>query len=136
MEPWFSHATIDPLEPCSGNTTKAKFHRGFLEHLSKNKPVDFFNLRTAIGVLDAPNRIFYGLRDLNDGGWCYVGKPKEWWIRETVIVPFPANMVFAIYLRDDIVVYNIRAEYADPIDTLSPLNWGERYEKVIWKKEP
>ena len=136
MEPWYSHPTIDPLDPCSGNTTKVKFHRGFLDHLSKDKPVDFFNLKTATRVLDAPNRISYGLRQLNEGGWCYVGKPNEWWLREAVIVPFPPNMVFAIYLSDDLIVYNFRAEYTDPIDELSPLNWAERYERLIWKKEP
>lgn len=135
-KPWFAHPTIDPLDPYSGNKAKVKFHREFLEHLSKYKPIDFYNLKTAINVLDAPNRIFYGLRKLNEGGWCYVGRPEQWWIRENVITPFPPNMVFAIYLADDLTVYSLRAEYIDPIDVLSPLNWDERYERLVWKREP
>lgn len=136
MVPWFTYPAIDPLDPYSGNTTKVRFHRDFLEHLSKYKPVDFFNLKTAIKVLDSPTRIFYGLRPLNEGGWCYAGKPDQWWIRENVIVPFPPNMVFAIYCQNDLIVYNFRAEYSDPIDPLSPINWDERYQRLIWKNNP
>jgi hypothetical protein len=136
VNPWFSHETIDPLDPYSGNKTKVKFHRGFLECLGKNNAAGHKNLITAIKVLDAPNRIFYGTRELNDGGWCYIGKPDDWYLRVEVITPFPPNMVFAIYMTDDLSVYNLRAEFIDPIDVLSPLNWGERYERLIWKKEP
>lgn len=133
---WLTYRTLDPLDPGSGNTTEVRFPSDFVERLNKYRPVDFQNLRTVAKVFDAPNRIFYGLRELHEGGWCYVGKPNEWWIREDVIVPFPPNMVFAIYLQQDLWVYTFRAEYADTNDPLSPQGWDQRYQKLVWKRNP
>ena len=136
MPRWLTYKTLDPLDPHSGSKTEVKFPVDLVEHLNRNKPVDYYNLRTAAKVLDEPNRIFYGLRPLYEGGWCYVGKPSEWWIREGVVVPFPPKMVFAIYLENNLVVYTFRAEYADANDDLSPRHWDERYQKLVWKKHP
>lgn len=96
--------------------------------------MDHCNLITVTIVFDNPNRIFYGLREERDGGWCYIGKPQEWWIKEGVVVPFPDNLVFAVNLDDNLFVYGFRAEYAAADDPLSPKNWDERYTRLAWKK--
>lgn len=132
----YTYETLDPLDPYAGNKTKIKIPDYYVDRLNKYRPVDWYNLRVAAKVLADPKRIFYGLRQLADGGWCYVGKPIQWWVREDRIVPFPKDLVFVVYLTDDLLLYSHRAEPADPEDTLNPKNWEERYQKVIWKSNP
>ena len=136
MARWLTYSTLDPLDPLSGNKTEVRLPIDLIERLNKYRPVDFQNLWTVAKVFDAPKRIFYGLRELHEGGWCYVGKPDEWWIREKVKVPFPANLVFAVYLQQDLWVYAFRAEYADTDDPLSPQGWDQRYQRLVWKSNP
>ncbi len=133
MPRWYTYTTIDPLDPYSGSKAEVRFPGDLLDFYSKMRPVDFANILTAKKVLDDPKRIFYGTRVLSEGGWCYIGKPDEWYIREGVVVPFSSDKVFAVYCRDDLIVYTFKAEYADTKDPLSPKNWEERYGKVIWK---
>jgi hypothetical protein len=130
---WLTYHTLDPLDPCSGTKTEVMIPMDYVDRLNKYRPIDWYNLRTAVKVFDAPTRIFYGLRQLTEGGWCYVGKPDQWWVREEVIAPFPKTLVFAVYLKDDLTVYNHRAERADADDPLSPKGWAERYQKLVWK---
>lgn len=134
MARWFTYKTLDPLDPSSGNTTEVRIADDYVERLNKYRPVDWYNLKALAEVLDAPNRIYYGIRELTDGGWCYVGRPKEWTVRDKVTATFPDFLVFVVYLTDDFRVYSHRAEPADPGDILSPKNWEERYRKLIWKK--
>lgn len=136
MSRWITYPTLDPLDPCSGNKTEVRFPEDFLQRLNKYRPVDYYNLRTAAKVLDEPTRIFYGTREFREGGWCYVGKPEQWWVRERTNCPFPKHLVFAVYLDDSLFVYAFRAEKADPNDELNPEKWEERYQTLIWKKSP
>ena len=134
MARWLTYQTLDPLDPNSGHKTEIKIPDDYVSYLNKYRPVDFLNLHTVAKVLDAPLRIFYGLRQLNEGGWCYVGKPDKWWVRERVDATFPSDKVFAIYLRNDLILYGFKAEYADERDALSPRGWDERYQKLVWKR--
>ena len=78
----------------------------------KHSRVDFENLRAAKHVLDNTERIFYGVRAFNQGGWCYTGRPTEWYIKEGIIIPFPNKLVFAVYMNPQMMVYECRAEQA------------------------
>ncbi len=69
----------------------------------------------------------------NQGGWCYTGRPAECYIREAVIVPFPKDRVFAVYLNPNLQVYECRAEYSAGDDPLCPVDWQERYRGLTWK---
>lgn len=133
MARWYTCRTLDPLDPYSGEKVEVRIPTDYVERLNKYRPVDWYNLGKVAEVLGNPKRIFYGLRQLTEGGWCYVGKPTQWVIREGVDVPFPENLVFVVYLSDDLHVYNHRAEPADQGDLLSPKNWEERYQKLVWK---
>ena len=73
------------------------------------------------------------MREFNEGGWCYTGRPTEWYIREGVVVSFPDNMVFAVYLNPNMRVYECRAEYVAPNAPLCPKDWQTRYRGLIWK---
>ena len=84
----FACKTIDPNNP-SGPKVDAIFPGGYTSGLFKHCPVDYENLRAAKYVLENTERIFFGVREFNEGGWCYTGRPDKWYIREKVVVPFP-----------------------------------------------
>ncbi len=128
----FACPIIDPQNP-TGPKVDAIFPGDLTLRYYKYSPVRYFNLITAKHVLDNAERIFFGVREFNEGGWCYTGRPDEWYIRENVIAPFPGDKVFAVYLNPNLRVYECRAEYADPDDPLSPVDWQKRYRGLIWK---
>jgi hypothetical protein len=69
----------------------------------------------------------------NQGGWCYTARPEEWYIKEGIAVPFPKELVFAVYLNPYLRVYEGRAEHVDAADPLCPVNWRTRYRGLTWK---
>ncbi len=128
----FACETINPVDP-AGPKVDAVFPGSYTLRLYKYSPVDYQNLRAAKHVLENPKRIFCGVREFNEGGWCYVGRPSEWHIKERHVVPFPEDKVFAVYLNPRLFVYECRAEYAAEDDPLCPINWTTRYRGLIWK---
>jgi hypothetical protein len=128
----FACKTIDPNDP-TGPKIDAIFPGVYTLRLYKYSPVDYENLRAAKHVLENPKRIFFGVRVFNQGGWCYTGRPPEWYIKERAVVPFPKDRVFAVYLNPNMQVYECRAEYTDAVDPLCPVNWQDRYRGLTWK---
>ena len=136
--------TIDPNNP-AGPKIDAIFPGAYTLRLYKYSSVDFENLRAAKYVLENPKRIFFGVRAYNQGGWCYTGRPADlmkarfspswgtWYIKERAVAPFPKDRVFAVYVNSTMHVYECRAEYADPVDPLCPVNWQDRYRGLTWK---
>lgn len=123
---------IDPCDP-TGPKVDAIFPGGLTLRYYKYSPVRYWNLIAAKYVLEHTRRIFYGVREFNEGGWCYTGCPLEWYIRENVVVAFPEEFVFAVYLNPNLRVYECRAEYAAPEDPFSPVDWQNRYRGLTWK---
>ena len=124
--------TIDPRNP-AGPRVPATIPNDLISRAYKYDTVQFENIRLAvIEVLDDPKRIFTGIRELNEGGWCYVGRPKAWCVREGRIVPFPSNLVYAVYMNDRMWVFEWRAERADSEDLLSPIDWKNRFAGRVW----
>ena len=128
----FSCETIDPRNP-TGPAIKAILPGYYTLRLFKYSPVDYENLRAAKHVLEHPERIFFGVREFNEGGWCYTARPAEWYIKEAVVAPFPDKKVFAVYLNPNMRVYECRAEYAAADDPCCPADWQTRYRGLIWK---
>lgn len=128
----FACRAINPNNP-TGEKVDAIFPGFYTTRLYKYSPVAFENLRAAKYVLENPKRIFFGVREFNEGGWCYTGRPVEWFIKERTVVPFPDGKIFAVYLNPRRQVYECRAEYAANDDPLCPIQWQERYRGLIWK---
>jgi hypothetical protein len=128
----FACETIDPNNP-TGPKVKAIFPGAYTTRLYKYSPVDYENLRAGKHVLEHVERIFFGVREFNEGGWCYTGRPLEWYIKEGVVVRFPDKFVFAVYLNPNMRVYECRAEYAAADDASCPVNWQTRYRGLTWK---
>jgi hypothetical protein len=128
----FACETIDPNNP-AGPKVMAIFPGGYTLRLFKYSPVDYWNLIAAKYVLEHTERVFFGVREFNDGGWCYTGRPAEWYITEGVVAPFPDNMVFAVYLNPNMRVYECRAEYAADDGPRCPKDWRTRYRGLTWK---
>lgn len=132
MSNWPKYPTIDPRNPQL--KIEVKIPIGLIEHFQKYLTVQFFNLYTVAKVLDSPERIFHGIRSVNEGGWCYVGKPDTWYIRDNVTAPFPKDKVYAVYLNPGFVLYEFRAEFSDAQDQFCPKDWENRYGRLAWKK--
>jgi hypothetical protein len=128
----FACETIDPNEPTGAKVT-AIFPGDYTLRLYKYSPVDYWNLIAAKYVLEHPERVFFGVREFNEGGWCYTGRPAEWYVKEGIVAPFPDNMVFAVYLNPYMRVYECRAEYAAADDPRCPKDWKTRYRGLSWK---
>ncbi len=125
--------TLNPVDP-DGPKLDAIFPAGYTTKLYKYWPVDFDNLRAAKFVLENTERIFFGVRKFTEGGWCYTGRPTEWYIKEGIEVPFPPDKVFAVYMNSRMHVYECRAECADNQDPLCPVGWQTRYGGLTWPK--
>ena len=123
---------IDPHDP-KGPTIQAEIPHSVYSRLYKYYPVRYENLRAAKYVLENPKRIFSGVRQFNEGGWCFTGKPRMWYIKEDVQAPFPNELVFAVYLNANFRLYEARAEPSDRDDPLCPDDWQNRYGGLIWK---
>ncbi len=123
--------TVDPAN-ILGPKVEVRIEEALVNRLYKYKPTKFMNLFTVHQVLSNPKRIFIGVRRaFTQDGWCYVGKPATWYVREEVRVPFPRDLVFAVYVDSDRVVYDFIAEDADRKDPLNPVDWENRFGGVI-----
>ena len=125
---------IDPQNP-NGPRIDVIFPAGYTLGLYKHSSVDFENLRAARCVLENTDRIFFGVREFNEGGWCYTGRPQMWFIRERIEVPFPKDRVFAVYVNPLMRVYECRAEFVADDDLLCPINWRTRYRGLTWPRD-
>lgn len=122
---------VDPYNP--KGSIEVIIPSDLIIRLYKYHPIRYKNFEAAKEVLENPERIFSGIRSINEGGLCYVGCPKEWYITENQKVPFPDNRVFAVYLNFANKLYTFRAEYADTEDRFSPKNWKDRFGGLVWK---
>ncbi len=124
---------INPLDP-AGEPTRARIpHRVYLQYF-KFYPVRYENLRATKHVLENPLRIFSGVRAFNEGGWCFTGRPISWYIRPDVVVPFPAELVFCVYLNARLSMYEARADKGATDDPDCPAAWQNRYQELVWKR--
>ena len=123
---------INPKDP-TGPKIDAIITSDIYSRCYKYNPIRYENLRAAKYVLENTERIFGSIRKFNEGGWCYTGKPYEWCIKEGVIVPFPNNKIYAVYLNPNMYVYEWRAEHAADDDPMAPVGWENRYGAIIWK---
>jgi|ERR1022692_180769 hypothetical protein len=123
---------INPIDP-KGQKVQAIIPHTLILNYYKYHPVRFENFRTVRYVLANTDRIFSGIRQFNEGGWCFTGKPKSWYIKESVQAPFPENLVFSVYLNSRLYIYEARAEKCAVEDNLCPENWQNRYGALIWK---
>lgn len=128
----FKYGTLNPLDPM-GTKIEITIPGDLIERFHKTEPVKYENFRAVKKVLDNPLRIFSGVRTFNEGGWCYVGRPDVWCVRERVIMDFPKHLVFAVYVNPAMFLYEFRGERADSSDPLNPINWEDRYGGVVWK---
>lgn len=124
--------TISPNNP-TGPKINVFLPRSICDRAYKYDSVKYENLRAVEEVLSNPQRIFWGTREHSEGGWCYTGKPKKFYIRENEVIDFPNNMVFAVYITDRYEVFDWILEHVDEEDNLSPKDYKERYRGLKWK---
>jgi hypothetical protein len=123
---------VNPEDVTGPKINAVMSHRFYL-HLYRFSPVKYENLVAAKYVLENPLRIFSGVRQFNEGGWCFTGRPKSWMIKEGVRAPFPDELVFAVYLNAAFNLYEARGELCAEDDESCPKDWQERYKALVWK---
>ena len=128
----YTYQTTNPTSP-EGPKVDVVIPGDLILKLHKDNSVKYQNFETAKYVLDNPERIFSGVRQFNEGGWCYVGCPAEWYIKERVCVPFPQDKIFAVYLNINMFLYEFRAEFRADDDSMCPKDWKNRYRGLVWK---
>ena len=90
------------------------------------------NLWAAKQVLANPTRIFIGIRRAFDqNGWCYVGKPATWFVREDAEINFPKDLVYMVFVNERKSLFDHYAEDCDILDQSSPADWENRFGDVI-----
>lgn len=128
----YSQETVNPENPEGSKVSVIIPHEVYLAAY-KYRPVDYENLRAAKEVLDSPERIFWGIREYNEGGWCYTGMASVLYVTESEIIDFPKGYVFAVYINQSLNVFDWGLEISDQGDIMSPKGWEERYKGRIWK---
>ena len=122
--------TIDPKNP-TGPRIEIEIPYCIYERAYKYNSVKYENLRAAKEVLENPLRIFWGIRQHSEGGWCYIGRPTKLYLSETEVIDFPKDKLFAVYINDRYELFDWIVEYADEKDSLNPKGWESRYRSVI-----
>lgn len=102
-------------------------------HYYKTNEAKYRNLVPAVFVLERPLLIFEGVREYQEGGWCYVGRPEFFFLRPTVQVSLPAGRVFAAYLNPLRRLYEWRLETAEADSSPYPKGHESRYKRLAWK---
>lgn len=129
----FLFQSVNPEDP-EGDPVELTIPAVVYLRAYKEDRIHYENLRAAKYVLDNVQRIFSGVRDYNQGGWCLTARPLEWHLREQIVVPFPEDLVYAVYVHPRRFVYEWRAERVDNDDKLCPLDWRRRYKALVWKR--
>jgi hypothetical protein len=129
---YYEIETIDPKNP-AGRRINVFLPLDLAIKFLKTRRTRYMNLTCAKQVLNNPQRIFEGIREYEQGGWCYAGKPTEWYVGDVAEVPFPDGLVFAVYVNRRLEVYHWRAEKCDRDDRFCPIDWRTRYGGgMIW----
>lgn len=127
----FSIQIINP-ENANGPKIEATIPHSLILNCYKFHPVQYENFRAVRFVLENPKRIFAGIREFNEGGWCFTGRPKSWYVKENVAVPFPSKYIFAVFLNSRFIIYEFRAEHIANDDEFCPIDWQNRFQALIW----
>ena len=131
----FKQPVIDPRDP-GGAPAVVTIPCDLIQRWYKYQSVDYENLETAKFVLEHPQRILGGVRDYEEGGYCYLARPSQWYVKSGVLAPFPAQLVFGVYVNPNLWLYEIQAEKTDKQDILLPINWKTRYrEGLLWTRD-
>lgn len=125
-----------PENPDDDDTTiDALIPKELVHGYWKTNPGKVYRLEAAKEVLEAPARIYQGVREFNEGGWCYVGRPHQYAMKPDIWVPVPEHLVFAVYLNPHYHVYEWRCEKTAKGDRFAPIDWQDRYGGVSWRRD-
>jgi len=128
----FQYEVLDPHNP-AGPPAIVTIPCDLVRRWYKYSYVDYQNLAgPGVEVLDKPLAIFGGVRAYEQGGYCYLGKPAQWYIRRDCLVSFPANRIFGVYVNPNFWLYDVQAEKLERDDPFRPVNWRNRYEVLLW----
>lgn len=123
---------IDPCNP-QGPRVNATIRGDLYLHCWKEDEIKYWNLVPARSVLDAPLLIFEGVRQFQQGGWCFAGRPVEYYLRPRVTVTLERERVFCVYLNPRLDVYEWRLEPADSPGSAYPSGHSTRFRRLAWR---
>ncbi len=85
-------------------------------------------------VLAKPRAVFSGVRDYEQGGYCYCGLPTAAYTNGGSKVPPRPGMIYCVYVDPRDWVYEWGWEVPDEIEVSLPEDYDapERFERMIW----
>jgi hypothetical protein len=83
-------------------------------------------------VLAHPDAIFEGIRDHQEGGTCYTGRPSCAYTNSGSKIPPVPGKVYCVYLNPRGHYFVSRWEIADPDVPGLPLGYQGRYRIKVW----
>jgi len=122
----FECETLDPRDP-RGPRVKVVLPGDLITRVYKWQRVSYENLRCVKHVLEVVECIFFGIREYNEGGWCYTGRPERWHVTAERVEPFPDDLIYAVYVNPRMRIYEWRAEDVAVENRGCPKNWQQRY---------
>lgn len=127
----FTIQVVDPDRPPT-SFVNAVIPGDLYQHYFKTNEAKYRNLVAADFVLRNPTLIFEGVREYQEGGWCYVGRPASYFLRPKIEVPLPPGFVFAAYLNPVRRLYEWRLEPAESDNSPYPKAHEDRYKRLAW----
>lgn len=87
-------------------------------------------------VLREPSAVFEGVREFQDGGWCYCGIPSRRWFNSGSSGPPPPGMVFTVFVSPRGHVFEWRWERCDELHRTWPKDYAVRFTGgVVWSED-
>jgi hypothetical protein len=85
-------------------------------------------------VLLHPVAVFEHIREHQDGGYCYSGKPSCRFTNGGSKIPPMPNMVYCVYVNNAGRYFESGWEQEDPDKPGYPLGYQDRFKTTIWPK--
>lgn len=132
----FEDYIIDFKYPVDDTVRKVRIP-GTLTASYKQRGLEFKiqNFRYVLEVLNTPLVIFKDTRALDPGRIAIIGRVEEVMVRNGVFATLSPNMVYAVYIRDDWVMYDHQIEFVTEDGGYYPVNRDGRYGKILWQTQ-
>jgi hypothetical protein len=93
----------------------------------------YFDLFSIPAVLGLPVVVFQGLkREDQAESLCYAGIPAKRYLSAEITVPPKPGRAFAVYMNNELKIFDWRWEISDESKPGYPLEWATRYETTLW----
>lgn len=127
--------SVAGLDPSGQGTREFWIEKDLIQFFYKKGWMDKFKaLHSVKEIMEAPSVIFQGLmREGQEEALCYAGIASHRYSRDGNELPPPPGKTFAIFIREDDVIFRWDWEEADSNLTY-PRDYRDRFGPQLWPK--